>query len=345
MMLATMTRAIRWAAAVGGILAASAVFVVRSHGTSVERVFELTYAAAITEWPEGAESVRIWIPLAKDQEHQRVRARRITTALPYEIHQDPVFGNDVLSLAADAPLPERIDVVMTYEASVRQVRRLPGPGVAQAALTTALSESERMLALRDEPFMVVNDEVRRRAREATVGQTTDLGRARAIYDHVISHMRYEKTTPGWGQGDTARACRLGAGNCTDFHSLFISMARAVGIPARFVIGVPIPQGTGGEIPGYHCWAEFHHPAYGWVPVDAAEAWKHPELRERYFGTSDPHRLLISIGRNIPLTPAQAGPPVNILLKPYVEVDGRIAGKVETTWAYRNLARNTQEEGG
>lgn len=181
------------------------------------------------------------------------------------------------------------------------------------------------------------------AREATAGRITELEKVRAIYDHVMSHMRYDKTIPGWGQGDTARACRLGAGNCTDFHSLFISLARAVGIPARFVIGVPIPEGSRGEISGSHCWAEFHHPAYGWVPVDASEAWKHPELREHYFGTFDAHRLLVSIGRNIPLTPAQAGPPVNILLKPYVEVDGHIAGKVETTWAYRNLAHHTQEE--
>jgi transglutaminase-like putative cysteine protease len=129
---------------------------------------------------------------------------------------------------------------------------------------------------------------------------------------------------------------LGKGNCTDFHSLFISMARSVGIPARFVIGAPIPQGPEGTIAGYHCWAEFYSPQAGWVPVDASEAWKHPRLREYYFGTLDPNKLLISVGRNIQLVPAQAGPPVNFFIYPYVEVDGTPRGVVETRFEYRTL---------
>ena len=40
------------------------------------------------------------------------------------------------------------------------------------------------------------------------------------------------------------------GNCTDFHALLIGMARSAGIPARFAIGLPIPESRrSGEIPG------------------------------------------------------------------------------------------------
>jgi transglutaminase-like putative cysteine protease len=169
---------------------------------------------------------------------------------------------------------------------------------------------------------VIDDEVRVRARQATAGRRTRMAQARGIYDYVRQVMTYDKTTPGWGRGDTRRACLLGKGNCTDFHSLFISMARAQQIPARFKIGVVIPQQSSGVVAGYHCWAEFYVPGRGWIPVDASEAWKHPERADDYFGAHDPNRLLISVGRDLRLTPRQRGQPANLFFAPYVEVDGR-----------------------
>src|SRR5439155_15548256 len=35
------------------------------------------------------------------------------------------------------------------------------------------------------------------------------------------------------------------GNCTDFHTLFIALARASGIPARWNMGFPLAYGDGG----------------------------------------------------------------------------------------------------
>lgn len=293
----------------------------RCAGQPPTRVFELRYSAVITDLPADARQVRIWAPLAKTRDNQRILSRNVQASAPYEIHQEPVFGNDMVYLALTAPLPARIELAVTYQASVRREPRL-GPEQAQtvAVAQEGASAEDLALALRHEPFMVMSDTIRRLAREVTQGRATDVEQGRAIYDYTISHMRYDKTTPGWGQGDSVRACRLGKGNCTDFHSLFISMARAVGLPARFVIGAPIPSGSGGPISGYHCWAEFYTAQYGWVPVDASEAWKHPEVRNYYFGTRDENRLLISLGRNIQLVPAQAGPPVNIFIDPYVEVD-------------------------
>ena len=53
-------------------------------------------------------------------------------------------------------------------------------------------------------------------------------------------MRYDKTGTGWGRGDALWACDAKRGNCTDFHSPFIGMRRADGIPARFDIGFTQP---------------------------------------------------------------------------------------------------------
>ena len=89
-------------------------------------------------------------------------------------------------------------------------------------------------------------------------------------------MKYDKGGTGWGRGDALFACDARRGNCTDFHALVIGMARSVGIPARFAVGLPLPHARGsGEIPGYHCWAELYVRGRGWVPVDASEAVKGP----------------------------------------------------------------------
>ncbi|MCK4413077.1 MAG: transglutaminase domain-containing protein [Candidatus Eisenbacteria sp.] len=65
--------------------------------------------------------------------------------------------------------------------------------------------------------------------------------------------------------------------------MFIAEARSLGIPARFIIGFSLPEGTPeGAVAGYHCWAEFHDEAAGWLPIDASEAHKHPEKAEQLF---------------------------------------------------------------
>ncbi|WP_332910143.1 transglutaminase-like domain-containing protein [Algoriphagus boritolerans] len=62
----------------------------------------------------------------------------------------------------------------------------------------------------------------------------------------------------FGRGDSNYACDSKTGNCTEFHSFFISLARSVNIPARFAIGASIPSDRNeGGIDGYHCWAEFY----------------------------------------------------------------------------------------
>ena len=96
--------------------------------------------------------------------------------------------------------------------------------------------------------------------KVTEGKTTPLDKARAIYDYVFTTMRYDKTGTGWGHGDVLYACDAKKGNCTDFHSLFIAMARSQGIPARFEIGFPLPPDKhSAEIAGYHCWSDFFEP--------------------------------------------------------------------------------------
>jgi transglutaminase-like putative cysteine protease len=151
-------------------------------------------------------------------------------------------------------------------------------------------------------------------------------------------MRYDKSGEGWGRGDAVWACTSKRGNCTDFHSLFIGMMRSSGIPARFEIGFPLPEGkTEGDIPGYHCWAQFHLAGVGWVPVDASEAWKNPAKRDFFFGAHDTNRVFFTYGRDIRLSSDQKADPLNYFIYPYAETNGQPVKNLQTHFSFRDVS--------
>jgi transglutaminase-like putative cysteine protease len=180
------------------------------------------------------------------------------------------------------------------------------------------------------------------ARAQVEGKKTVLEKARALYDYTLENMSYDKSGKGWGRGDALYACDAKRGNCTDFHSLFISMARSQGIAAKFEIGFPLAPvkaadaGTSVAVAGYHCWAEFWDPERGWVPIDISEAWKERSKTEYFFGAHDVNRVQFSTGRDVLLVPQQRGAAVNYFVYPYVEVGGESWPNVETAFSYREL---------
>lgn len=292
------------------------------------REIELTYVARLPQIPPGAGEIHLWIPLAKTRSEQRILRRDVRSPVPYTVGQDPDYGNDILHLTVTASMPQPVEIAIHYRA------QLVGDQATATDPPPAPEELPRYL--RPQGLVIIDKEVRARAQQAVAGKATVWAKARGIYDHVLQRMVYDKTTPGYGRGDTARACQVGKGNCTDFHSLFLSMARAEQIPSRFKIGFVIPPEPSGIISGYHCWAEFYAEDRGWVPVDASEAWKHRERRDYYFGAHDPNRFLISLGRDIHLVPAPRQGPVNILFYPYAEADGQPLAGVETEFRFQEV---------
>jgi transglutaminase-like putative cysteine protease len=57
------------------------------------------------------------------------------------------------------------------------------------------------------------------------------------------------------------------GVCDEITSLFIAMARSLGIPARFVSGVAYTNFNDINDWGNHAWAEIYYPGAGWVAYD------------------------------------------------------------------------------
>ncbi len=156
--------------------------------------------------------------------------------------------------------------------------------------------------------------------------------ARALYDYIIDNMKYIKAGK-YGTGDAIYACDALTGNCTEFHSLFISLARSAGIPSRFAVGASIPSDRDeGGIDGYHCWAEFY--AEGkWWPVDISEANKYTALATYYFGRHPANRIEFSQGRDLIIEPGPHTGPINFLAYPVMEI-GKTPAFPETFFSFR-----------
>jgi transglutaminase-like putative cysteine protease len=303
-------------------VAFSASLSVSSNATAPLRKFEFTYVAKIPALPADAKVSRIWIPLPQSDRYQTIRNLKIEAPFAYTERKDPEFGNEYLYVQVPASkIAQPADVRVTFDVTRREHRVTLEPRPASAP--SQMSPADLQRYLQPDRLIPLQGVIGQLSAQETQGLQDPLAKARAIYNYVVATMRYDKSGTGWGNGDAVWACTAKRGNCTDFHSLFIGMARAAGIPARFEIGFPLPEDQhDGAIPGYHCWAEFYVEPYGWIPVDASEAWKHPDKKDYFFGAHDDNRVQLTVGRDIRLDPPQQGQPLNYFVYPYAELDGK-----------------------
>jgi transglutaminase-like putative cysteine protease len=295
------------------------------------RHFTFHYAFTVKNLPAG-ERVRVWFPMPHSDAFQEVHLVSAAGDLPLKKTRESRFGNEIYySETAKAPASE-LHFEVIYDV-VRHERLTLGSAAPHLA-EVQLGNRERKEYLAPDKLVPTTGLPAELAAKVTAGKTIPLQKARAIYDYVFDNMKYDKTGTGWGRGDVLYACDFKKGNCTDFHSLFISMARSQGIPSRFEIGFPLPADKhSGEIAGYHCWADFFEPQHGWVPVDISEAWKHPEKKEYFFGAHDDNRVQFSLGRDLVLSPKQDGEPLNYFVYPYVEVGGKAYPNVSSAFSF------------
>jgi transglutaminase-like putative cysteine protease len=305
-----------------------------------ERAFQLEYKTTVKDIPTNAKTVDLWIPVPHDNAFQRITDLQIESPYPYKMHTTE-YGNKLLHLRLSKPEQASFAVTMRFNAvRIEHIQeRLREPNAAALK-----DESDAQLSqwLKADRLVPIDGKIKQWAQEVVdaAGAKTDLEKTRAIYNHVVSTVKYDKTGQGWGRGDIYYACDARRGNCTDFHAIVIGYSRALGIPARFAIGFPLPPERGtGQISGYHCWAEVYLKGIGWVPIDASEAAKNPDKREYFFGAHDENRVEFSIGRDLSLNPKQAGEPLNYFVYPYVEIDGKVFTSVDKSFSYRDVTGN------
>ncbi len=305
----------------GVALAAVAVVASRAvaadEGALEARVFDLDWTIALDGIPADAKNAVVWIAVPQQLAEQDRLELAVDTEHEWKLVRETPFGNELVQVTVANPAgPLAIDLKA-------RVHRRP----VTAPIPAPLDSRTRALYLREESLVTLSDRVR--ALADSVG-----GGHRDRYDFVLGLMDYDKSVPGYGFGDTERACDVRKGNCTDFHSLFLSLSRAKSVPALFEMGYPTKLAGETDVTGgYHCWAWFFEDGAR-LPVDISEADKNPAKTDFFYGNLDADRITFSRGREVTL-PGMRGAPLNYVPSgAYAEVDGAPFEGVTRSLSYR-----------
>jgi transglutaminase-like putative cysteine protease len=325
----------------------------------------LTGAAALAALPSLAraayapDSAR-WRRFEVTTTIRLARAGEAATAwLPVPVHADPLWvlpgdnrwqGN---AEAADLMLkpeagygllharwaPGAEDAVLALTSTVTTRDRFPGQG------EVTLSAEDRARFTAATALLPTDGIVRETAEAITEGATSDLDRARRLYNWVVDETARNPETRGCGLGDIASMLHMGdlTGKCADLNALFVGLARASGLPARDLYGLRVAPsafdysalgaGSANVTGAQHCRAEVFVEGQGWIPADPADVRKvvlqedggltldDPKVKDAraaLFGAAEGNWVPFGSAHDVPL-PGAEGAPLPFLMYPEAEV--------------------------
>ncbi len=187
--------------------------------------------------PKGSQDVRIWF--AVPQEDSYSTTRNLKVGGDYAVHYDrDSWENRVGYIDIKNPAGDQVTVNEEFDMTRTEVRNSINP-----AETRPLTDRERAALaayLQPATHVIVNDEVKKLAASITKGETNPVIAARKLSDWTYQNVNYWVKDPEHLKaspiGSTKCCLRSTTGNCTDFHSLFASLAISSGIPVRMVYG-------------------------------------------------------------------------------------------------------------
>jgi transglutaminase-like putative cysteine protease len=301
------------------------------------RQFEVTYRVTLTE---AAKPARLWVPLPQDAlDYQRVFDVTWRAPVPARVHWDETYRAPIFQAEwADATAPREVEVTARVATRDRS-----------GAYRWATAE-ELALYIKPTDSTPTDGIVGTKAREIVGSRTAPVDKARAIYDWVVDSTFRNPKTRGCGNGDVKFMLETGdlGGKCADINSLYVALARAVGLPAREFFGVRVAAsnvskslGKAGDITkAQHCRAEVYLDGQGWFPIDPADVRKvvleeelkledpHVQaMRQRLFGNWEMNWVGFNYARDFKLA-GQASDPVGFLMYPYAEVAGQPLDQLE-----------------
>jgi len=326
--------------------------------------FTITNSFAVTV-PANAQMMRIWFALP--QEDAASEIQNFSVAAPYPVrYGTDSQGNKVGYLEVRQPQGEQIVIHETFTLTRSEIR-----GTVDPQATRPLTEQEKATLksyLQPSTYVIVNDDIKALAKQIVGDATNPIIVARKLYDWTLENIDYWVKDPEHLRaspvGSTEYCLRTKTGNCTDFHSLYASLALAVDLPTRIVYGSLLkPTLNGLDVDAsYHCWVQVYAPNIEWLTLDVAVAdiyargfttndknsklvelttatgYQGPDQAkiDYYFGNLDDRRVVWSVGRDLWMEPRQDAGPVNALSKMYVEVDGKEYTEWTRKFTYKEL---------
>ena len=293
-----------------------------------ERSGEVELAVTIAA-PDDSKDVRVWLPYPTSDSVQDISNVRIKGNFSQSgIYREKETGNLALYAEWTTPTKDRA-ITLTFDATGRELIRKDFPAV-EPAIPVEIQEY-----LKSTKFIPTDGKIREIALSIINDKQKISEKARAVYQWVVENTVRNPDVKGCGTGEVEKVLAQRGGKCADISSVFVSIARAAGVPAREVFGLRLGKKDEEDMTsGHHCWSEFYVPGYGWVPADAADVRKimlvdkldlkgAQDKIDYYFGGVEQYRIALARGgRGYYLNPRQNDGPLNYFMYPYAEVNGK-----------------------
>src|SRR6185503_14706033 len=255
------------------ILVTSSLLASAAHAAPQSATFDVRHELKVTV-PDGAKRVRIWFAMPHNDPFQQTKDFKVEAPIPHRVTADAA-GNKAVFLELVEPQLKVFTVVETF--LLTRQEQISGVDPKRAKPLSVEQREQFAPQLAANQHVIIDDRIRKLAAEIVGGEQNPVLAARKLYDWTLANIDYwvkdpknKKASP---VGSSEYCLTTKTGNCTDFHSLWTSLARAAEIPTRMVYGSFFKKELDGQDAdqSYHCWPEFYAPGIGWVPHDVAVA--------------------------------------------------------------------------
>ena len=173
---------------------------------------------------------------------------------------EDAFGNQTHAFAVEGPI-EDLTVLVEGEIETQD---------AGGVVRGTVERFPPALFLRGTPLTAVDLDIAAFAETVRAEAGADpLDRLNVLLTALHEDMTFNPDATEGGVASAAETFRLKRGACQDLTHVFLTVARHLGVPARYVSGYCRGEDGASRASSGHGWAEAHVPVIGWVGFDPA----------------------------------------------------------------------------
>jgi hypothetical protein len=249
--------------------------------------------------------VRMWLPYPQEyRQQQNVKLLSSSPGKPF-IAPSAIDGPTVANAQRTAYFEQRIDdptKPIEAKISFSYTSFAYYPKLDEKLVQPLPADWGNAYLVERLPHIKFTPQITAKVHEIIGDETNPLAKARKIFHWVSANIPWHaeqeyctiRSLSDWGFTNRT-------GDCGVQGSVFITMCRIAGVPARWQTGWETkPVGN-----SMHDWSEIYIAPWGWLPADASygvQKSDDPRIADFYLGHQDAYRMIVNLDYGRPLNP-------------------------------------------